>query len=75
MGCRHITEYEIREILEKGSINYEKSDPNGLPDPKYALEGYTRESQHLRVIFAPARNGLVVVTCIELGVEWRCDCN
>jgi hypothetical protein len=75
MECRHITETEIREILEEGKINYRKSQP-----PKYALEGYTKEGQHLRVIFAipkesaGEKNSLVVVTCIELQVEWQCDC-
>ena len=75
MDCRHITEKEIREILEKGEINYNKSEPESRPDPKYALEGYTDEGQHLRVIFAPSERGLVVITCIELGVEWQCDCH
>jgi hypothetical protein len=75
MDCRHITEVEIKEILEKGEINYNKSEPNGHPDPKYALDGYTKEGQHLRVVFATAERGLVVITCIELGVEWQCDCN
>jgi hypothetical protein len=74
MDCRHITEKEIHEILEKGEINYTKSEPNSRPDPKYALEGYTEEGQHLRIIFAPDARGLVVITCIELGVEWQCDC-
>ncbi len=75
MGCRHITETEVREILEKGEINYRKSEPYSHPDPKYALEGYTREGQHLRIVFAPSGRGLVVITCIELDVEWQCDCN
>jgi uncharacterized protein YdhG (YjbR/CyaY superfamily) len=76
MDCRHITEKEIREILEEGEINYRKSEPDAHPDPKYAMEGYTREGQHLRIVFAVPRagNSLVVVTCIELGVEWQCDC-
>lgn len=80
MGCRHITEHEIREVLENGEINYKKSEPDAHPDPKYALEGVTEEGQHLRIIFAVptgragAENSLVVVTCIELGVEWTCDC-
>ena len=75
MDCRHITEIEIKEILEKGEINYAKSEPNGHPDPKYALDGYTKEGQHLRVVFATSERGLVVVTCIDIGVEWQCDCN
>ncbi|HEY8967915.1 MAG TPA: DUF4258 domain-containing protein [Puia sp.] len=81
MDCRHITEKEIREILEEGEINYKKSEPDAHPDPKYALEGYTKEGQHLRIVFAvpTGRRGgessLVVVTCIELGVEWQCDCH
>jgi len=81
MDCRHITEKEIREVLEEGEINYKKSEPDAHPDPKYALEGITKEGQHLRIVFAiPAGKGdgessLVVVTCIELGVEWQCDCH
>ena len=81
MDCRHITEKEIREILEEGEINYKKSEPDAHPDPKYAMEGYTKEGQHLRIVFAVPSGGregessLVVVTCIELGVEWQCDCH
>ena len=78
MDCRHITEKEIREILEEGEVNYRKSEPDSHPDPKYALEGYTKEGQHLRIVFAVpkgrAGGSLVVVTAIELGVEWQCDC-
>ncbi len=75
MDCRHITETEIKEILQDGTVNYAKSDAYGRPDPKYALDGYTREGQHLRVVFATSARGLVVVTCIELGVDWSCNCN
>ncbi|HVM88357.1 MAG TPA: DUF4258 domain-containing protein [Puia sp.] len=74
MDCRHITEAEVREVLENGEIDYRKSEPDARPDPKYALESYTKEGQHLRIIFAPSPRGLVVVTCIDLGVEWQCDC-
>jgi hypothetical protein len=75
MDCRHINETEVKEILEKGDVNYSKSEPNGQPDPKYALEGYTVEGQHLRIVFAPSKNDIIVITCIELGVEWECHCN
>jgi Domain of unknown function (DUF4258) len=75
MDCRHITMVEIHEILDNGTINYDKSEPYSHPDPKYALEGYTEEKQHLRIIVAPENEKLIIVTCIELGVEWQCDCN
>lgn len=75
MDCRHISEKEIFEILERGEINYRKSEPSGRPDPKYALDGRTEEGQHLRVVFATALRGLVVVTCIDLDNEFQCDCN
>ena len=58
MDCRHITETEVKEILEKGEIDYRKSEPDAHPDPKYAFEGYTHEGQHLRIIFAPSQRGL-----------------
>ena len=75
MDCRHISAHEIEEILDSGSINYQKSEPAAHPDPKYAVEGYTDEHQHLRIVVAPSRNQLIVITCIELGVEWQCHCN
>jgi len=75
MDCRHINEKEVKEILETGEINYSKSEPNSHPDPKYAFEGRTVEGQHLRIVFAPSKNDIIVITCIELDVEWECHCN
>src|SRR5664279_2617586 len=49
MDCRHITDREIHEILDEGAINYTKSEPDARPDPKYAVEGFTAEQQHLRI--------------------------
>ena len=76
MECRHITEVEIKEILHDGKINYNKSELHGERGPKYALEGYLPDKQHLRVIFAPETNAVVVITCIDLDNEWQCpSCN
>jgi len=75
MNCRHITMREIHEILDNGTINFDKSEPYSHPDPKFAVEGYTEEKQHLRIIVAPENEKLIIVTCIELGAEWQCDCN
>jgi hypothetical protein len=75
MDCRHITTREIHEVLDNGIINYGKSEPDSRPDPKYAIEGYTAEQQHLRIIVAPENAKLIIITCIELGVEWSCHCN
>ena len=75
MDCRHITKKEILEVLDSGTINYAKSEPDAKPDPKYAVEDYTDEHQHLRIIVAPSDDKLIVITCIELDVEWQCHCN
>lgn len=74
MGCRHIDESEIREILAKGRVNQRKSEPAGRPDPKYALEGTTRDGQEVRIIIAASPRGMVIVTVIDLENEWKCDC-
>ena len=75
MDCRHITKPEIREVLDSGTINYAKSEPDAKPDPKYAVEAYTEEHQHIRIIVAPSGEKLIVITCIELDVEWHCHCH
>ncbi|MFT3946870.1 MAG: DUF4258 domain-containing protein [Agriterribacter sp.] len=74
MGCRHIDENEVKQILFNGTINYKKSQLNSKPDPKYALEGYTSDNQHVRIIFAPSQRGMVVITVIDVNEEWQCDC-
>ncbi len=74
MECRHIDEKEIKEILENGTINYSKIEIDDR-GKTYPLEGVTQEHQHLRVVFAPKDDGILVVTCIDLDTEWPCDCN
>lgn len=75
MDCRHIEESEVKEILQKGKINYSKSDLDAKPDPKYALEGITHDNQQVRIVFAPSKRGMVVITCIDMNAEWQCNCN
>ena len=74
MDCRHITEDEIKEILLEGSVNYAKSGIGSKGDSTYALEGYSHENQHLRIVVAPESDGLVVITCIDLDHQWPCNC-
>ena len=74
MNCRQIDESEVKEILAEGVVNEQKSEPRSDPDPKYALEGITRDQQRVRIIFADAEKGMVVVTVIDLENEWSCNC-
>ncbi len=76
MDCRHIDESEIEEILEKGEINYSKSELEASEcKRRFALEGISHDRQHLRIIFAPCNNVVTVVTCIDLEHEWACFCD
>ena len=76
MECRHIDESEVKEILERGKINYGKSDLGDNPDckRKYAVEGNTHDNQKVRIIFAPCQTEVTVVTVIDLGTDYTCDC-
>ena len=73
MDCRHIDEAEVAEILQTGILNEAKieEDERGKT---YPLEGMTHDSQHVRVVFAPKQEKLVVVTVIDLEKDWYCDC-
>ena len=73
MDCRHIDESEVKEILDKGEINYSKIE-NDDRGKTYPLEGITHDHQHVRIVFAPKKEELVVVTVIDLDTEWQCDC-
>src|SRR6476646_9063821 len=52
MKCRGITEAEIKEVLNTGKINYDKSKVHDSPCGTYAVEGKTTGGQSLRIIIA-----------------------
>ena len=73
MKCRHITQEEVKEIVQKANVNYNKSDLDGAQGAKYALEGTTsRDKQHVRIIVAPKERHLSIVTVIDLEEDWEC---
>jgi len=75
MDCRHITQQEVQDIMQNGTINYRKSEVEAKPCPTYALEGYTQqEHQHLRIVFAQCDYKTKVVTCIDLDQDFECHC-
>lgn len=74
MECRKISKAEVAEIMEQGSINYSKSDVNAKPCPEYAIEGKTSDGQKVRIVFAQCDFKTKVVTVIDLGKDWSCDC-
>ena len=75
MECRHIDETEIKEVIEHGEINYKKSNlQNDDCHKRYAVEGFSKEQQHLRIIVAGCNDDLTVITCIDLGKEFECHC-
>ncbi|MFT4024178.1 MAG: DUF4258 domain-containing protein, partial [Flavihumibacter sp.] len=76
MGCREVTETEVRDILENGKINPAKSDPADKPCPSFALEGYSKtDNQHLRIVFGQCGATTKVITCIDLDRDFTCNCN
>jgi hypothetical protein len=74
MECRKIDESEVKEILQKGEINFNK-EQDGEKGVTYPLEGVTHDGQRVRIVFAPHENDVTVVTCIDLDTDWPCgDC-
>ena len=74
MQCRKISQAEVEDIMRNGTINYKKSDIQNARCPRYALEGTTQDNQRVRIIFAQCNTSTTVVTVIDLGTDWQCDC-
>jgi hypothetical protein len=74
MDCRHITEHELREVLQRGMVNESKSNAQDKPCPTYAIEARTDEGQRLRIVFAKCTDEVKVITCIDLDHDFECDC-
>ena len=74
MDCRHISKEDINEIMEKGIINFNKSNRRDRPCPTFALQGETNDGEKLRVIFAQCGDETKVVTCYNLEEDFECHC-
>jgi hypothetical protein len=74
MQCRKISQAEVEEIMQEGTINYNKSDLQNVRCPRYAVEGITEDNQKVRIVFAQCNEKTAVVTVIDLGTEWTCHC-
>lgn len=74
MDCRHIDKAEIDDIVANGTINEHKSDMRASPDPRYAVEGNTRDGQKVRIIVAQSARVSTIVTVIDLDTDWNCHC-
>ena len=74
MACRHIDESEVRDILKNGTLNVNKIEQD-YRGKKFPLEGMTKDGQNVRIVYAPEGDKMVVITVIDLGKDWDCDCN
>jgi hypothetical protein len=74
MDCRHISREDIKEIMEKGIINFNKSNRYDRPCPTFALQGETDDGEKIRVIFAQCSDETKVVTCYNLEEDFECHC-
>ena len=71
MECRHITEEEVKEILQTGNINENKVEQNEK-GTSYPLDGRTKADKMVRIVVAPKKKDLVIVTVIDLDTDWPC---
>lgn len=75
MSCRSIDRSEIKEIMEKGIINFNKTNKSDRPCPTFALQGRTISGESIRVIFAQCDSTTKVITCYNLEEDPECDCS
>jgi len=74
MGCRFIDAYEVNEVIQNGTINQRKSNPNDRPCPTYAIESRTRDGQRVRIVIAECDRNAKLVTVIDLENNYKCHC-
>src|SRR5688572_11564963 len=74
MDCRRISREDVEEIMEEGVINLNRSNKYGRPCPTFALQGETKDREHLRIVFAQCAKETKVVTCINLDEDFECHC-
>jgi len=74
MDCLQISKEDINEIMQKGIINFSRSDRNNRPCPSFTLQGKTNMGKKLRVLFAQCPEETTVITVYNLKRDIECDC-
>lgn len=74
MGCRHISESEVLQIVSHGTVNLKKSNPQATPCPVKAVEGTTGDQQTVRVVYGECGRQKKIITVIDLKNDYVCDC-
>jgi hypothetical protein len=75
MNCRDISLQEIKDIMVNGKENPAKSRPGKKGDITYAIDGYSSDDQHIRIILAVEKSKVILITCVDLDRKWNCSCN
>ncbi|MEP6748669.1 MAG: DUF4258 domain-containing protein [Bacteroidota bacterium] len=74
MQCEHISTQTIETGLQNWQIDTAASEFTARPCPIYALQGYSVEKQHLRIIFGQCDFKTKVITCINIDSVFDCHC-
>jgi hypothetical protein len=74
MQCEKITEHIVENSLLNWTIDTAASEFSAHPCPIYTLEGYTSDSQHLRIVFAQCDFKTKVITGIHIDSVYACGC-
>lgn len=74
MDCRNVEVDEVRDALAHGELDPTRSRDDGRC-PSHALHHTSDDGQALRVVFAACETETLVVTVIDLGTDWPCDCD
>jgi hypothetical protein len=64
---------EVEALLEDGHIAPDRTRTDG-ECVSYAVEGHTDDGQEVRIVYADCDRETRVVTTIDLGQDWPCEC-
>lgn len=74
MNCQHITKEEIKNIIQKGIIIFNKSNRFAHPCPIFTLRGFNNKKESLELIIQECGNKTILVDCINLKTKANCSC-
>jgi len=69
MDCREFNTEDIKSLLKKGSVNIGKSEVHARPIPIFAVDGYTKNKHHLRLIIENGRDTSRIMNMTDLDSE------
>ena len=75
LQCKGIDRTLVKEVMQKGMVIYNKSNPRRWPCPTYVVQSRTKSGRYLRVVFEQCDKKTTILAVDDVEQIDSCNCS